>query len=168
MKLTIAHSGGSTKDHITFEVKLMFKRILTTTLLLAAATAQAATPGFDSQELANRWTTAYNEHNPAKLAELYDENAVVMLHGTLTLKGREAIHDYWVEDFRESNPITTLDVSHTIEGVDMVLVHGNYQVVDRNDGALLGKGRYAHIWLLDENGNWELDRDLWYEPVDPY
>jgi uncharacterized protein (TIGR02246 family) len=134
-------------------------------LLLVATTVNAAIAGFDSQELANRWTTAYNEHNPAKLAELYDENAVVMLHGSLTLKGRQAIHDYWVEDFRESNPITTLTVTNTIEGSDMVLVHGNYEVIDRNDGTLLGQGRYAHIWLLDEAGNWELDRDLWYEPA---
>jgi len=34
----------------------------------------------------------------------------------------------------------------------------------RADGTVLGQGRYAHIWLLDENGNWELDRDLWSEP----
>lgn len=146
----------------------MYKRFTTIGLMLCSLAVQAATPGFDSQELANRWTTAYNEHNPAALSELYDENAVVMLHGSLTLKGRQAIHDYWVEDFRESNPITTLSVSHTIEGKDMILVHGDYQVVDRNDGALLGKGRYAHIWLLDGNGEWVLDRDLWYEPVEPY
>lgn len=142
----------------------MLKRLLPASLLLGTIAVHAATPGFDSQELADRWSLAYNEHNPAKLAELYDENAVVMLHGSLTLKGRQAIHDYWVEDFRESNPITTLTVTNTIEGVDMILVHGNYQVVDRNDGTALGQGRYAHIWLLDENGNWELDRDLWYEP----
>lgn len=146
----------------------MLKRLMTTGLLLSALAAHAATPGFDSQALADRWSTAYNEHNPATLSELYEENAVVMLHGSLTLKGRQAIHDYWVQDFRESNPITTLKVSHTIEGTDMILVHGNYQVVDRNDGTLLGEGRYAHIWLLDEAGEWKLDRDLWYEPVDPY
>src|SRR5690554_4420484 len=108
-----AHHPGSQSGSIQEEM-IMLKRLMPASLLLGAFAVQAATPGFDSQELANRWTTAYNEHNPAALAELYDENAVVMLHGSLTLKGRQAIHDYWVEDFRESNPITTLDVSHTI------------------------------------------------------
>jgi hypothetical protein len=28
----------------------------------------------------------------------------------------------------------------------MVLVHGNYEVVDRTDGAEVGLGRFAHIW----------------------
>lgn len=145
------------------------KKLLLACTIAAALTAglAGAASGVDPQELANRWTTAYNAHNPAELAALYDEAAVLMLHGSLTLHGRQDIHDYWVDDFRESNPITTLTVSHAIEGTDMVLVHGNYQVIERNDGTLLGQGRYAHIWLLKE-GEWVLDRDLWYEPFEPY
>ena len=92
----------------------------------------------------------------------------MMLHGSLTLRGRQAIREYWVDDFREGNPLTTLSVTHTIKGIDMMLVHGNYQVIDRNDGTLLGQGRYAHIWLQHANGNWVLDRDLWNEPFEPY
>ena len=140
----------------------LFAVLLTCGVGICSGLHAAETP--DAQELANLWTLAYNAHDPARLSELYDENAVLMLHGTLTLKGRQAIHDYWVDDFRESNPITTLTVSQEIEGSDMKLVHGNYQVIDRNDGTLLGHGRYAHIWLKDEKGNWELDRDLWYQP----
>lgn len=129
-----------------------------------ATAAEAVAP----QELADRWTQAYNAHNPAALAELYDENAVVMLHGNLLLRGRQAIHDYWVDDFREGNPITTLSVTHTVAGASMMLVHGDYHVIDRNDGVLLGKGRFAHIWLRDGNGEWLLDRDMWNEPFEPY
>jgi uncharacterized protein (TIGR02246 family) len=140
------------------------KLLLLATLLspLAATAAEELTP----QDLADQWTQAYNAHNPAGLAELYDENAVLMLHGALTLRGRQAIHDYWVDDFREGNPITTLTVTQVVEGADMMLVHGNYQVIERNDGTLLGQGRYAHIWLLNSDGTWMLDRDLWVEPND--
>lgn len=146
----------------------MFKpRLLLLAALLAPLAANAA-EDVTPQDLADRWTEAYNAHNPAGLADLYDPNAVMMLHGALTLRGRQAIHDYWVEDFREGNPITTLTVSNVVEGVDMMLVHGNYQVIERNDGTLLGQGRYAHIWLLDADGNWMLDRDLWNEPVQAY
>jgi hypothetical protein len=45
----------------------------------------------------------------------------------------------------------------------MILVHGNYEVVDRADGSKVGLGRFAHIWTADRNGTWRLDRDLWFE-----
>ena len=44
----------------------------------------------------------------------------------------------------------------------MVLVHGNYEVIRRSDGMAIGGGRYAHIWL-EEDGEWQLDRDLWLQ-----
>jgi hypothetical protein len=37
-------------------------------------------------------------------------------------------------------------VTHVLQGVDMVLVNGNYEVVDRTDGTKVGLGRFAHIW----------------------
>jgi hypothetical protein len=47
----------------------------------------------------------------------------------------------------------------------MILVHGNYQVVNRTDGTILGAGRFAHIWVGNRRlqSEWRLDRDLWYE-----
>ena|SRR5690606_37035692 len=148
---------------------LKFNKNLLVCLLGAMALGSVeAAQDVTAQDLADNWTLAYNAHDPARLSELYAGDAVLMLHGSLTLRGRQAIHDYWVEDFRESNPITTLTVTHAVEGIDMMLVHGNYQVIERNDGTLLGQGRYAHIWLQDGNGNWQLDRDMWHEPFEPY
>ncbi|MGV3593392.1 MAG: YybH family protein [Gammaproteobacteria bacterium] len=144
-------------------------KLITVFIALSIASLGAnAADEIDPQELADQWTAAYNAHNPAALAELYEENAIMMLHGDLVLRGRDAIHDYWVDDFREGNPLTTLTVTHTVQGVEMMLVHGDYHVVDRNDGILLGRGRFAHIWLRDGNGEWLLDRDLWNEPFQPY
>jgi ketosteroid isomerase-like protein len=143
-------------------------KIVSLLILVLGCNLTLAADNPDPQELADSWSLAYNAHDPAGLSELYDTNAIMMLHGSLTLRGRQAIHDYWVEDFREGNPITTLAVTHSVEGIDMMLVHGNYQVIERNDGTLLGQGRYAHIWLRDTNGNWMLDRDMWNEPFEPY
>jgi len=122
-----------------------------------------ASVGGDVQMLADKWTAAYNEHNRAALQALYTENSRLMMHGAPTIDGRPDIGDYWAGDFEESNPLTLLTVTHALEGVDMVLVHGNYEVVDRTDGTKVGLGRFAHIWRLDRNGGWLLDRDLWYE-----
>lgn len=143
-------------------------KILLALVLLLGTHAGIAADNPDPQELADRWSLAYNAHDPATLSELYEENAIMMLHGTLTVRGRDGIRNFWVDDFREGNPITTLAVTHSVQGVDMMLVHGNYMVIERNDGTLLGQGRYAHIWLKDANGNWLLDRDMWHGPFNPY
>lgn len=122
----------------------------------------------DHQQLADQWIMAYNDHNPSALSALYTEDAHLMMHGGDTIKGREAIGDFWAQDFTEDNPITTLQVTHAMEGTDMVLVHGNYQVINRNTGILLGQGRFAHMWTLNDDGEWLLDRDLWNEPFEAY
>jgi ketosteroid isomerase-like protein len=119
------------------------------------------------QQLAARWTGAYNQHDRAALQALYTNDARLMMHGAPTVAGRTAIGDFWAQDFGESDPLTLLKVTHALQGVDMVLVHGNYEVVDRTDGTKVGLGRFAHIWTAAPNGGWLLDRDLWYERSEP-
>jgi uncharacterized protein (TIGR02246 family) len=117
----------------------------------------------DAQALADRWAKAYNAHDQAALESVYTEDAVLYLHGSPMIKGKEKIGNFWAEDFKKENPITNLQVTNFVEGVDMILVHGNYQVVDEEAGVTLGHGRFAHIWH-EENGSWKLDRDLWNQP----
>jgi uncharacterized protein (TIGR02246 family) len=118
-------------------------------------------------ELAARWTGAYNRHDRAALQALYTNDARLMMHGAPTIAGRAAIGEFWAQDFGESNPLTLLKVTHALQGIDMVLVHGNYEVVDRTDGTKVGLGRFAHIWTAAPDGGWLLDRDLWYERSEP-
>jgi uncharacterized protein (TIGR02246 family) len=117
----------------------------------------------DVQMLADRWVQAYNNHDRGALAALYEPDAALMMHGGPTISGRRAIGDFWAEDFQEDNPLTVLTVTHAVDGVDMILVHGNYDVLSRDDGAQLAMGRFAHIWFRAANGDWLLDRDLWIE-----
>ncbi|MGD8325194.1 MAG: nuclear transport factor 2 family protein [Gammaproteobacteria bacterium] len=122
------------------------------------ATASAS----EVQTLANDWVEAYNNHDRAALAALYEDDAALMMHGGPSIGGRRSIGDFWAQDFQEGNPLTLLTVTHAVDGIDMVLVHGNYEVVGRADGMTLGAGRFAHIWF-EENGEWRLDRDLWVQ-----
>jgi hypothetical protein len=50
----------------------------------------------------------------------------------------------------------------------MVLVHGNYEVVSRDNGSTLGFGRLAQFWFLNVSGDWKLDRDFWVERSEPF
>jgi uncharacterized protein (TIGR02246 family) len=114
------------------------------------------------QALADKWVAAYNQHDRRTLEALYSADARLMLHGAPTYVGRANIGAFWAQDFQAMNPLTLLNVTHAVDGVDMVLVHGNYEVVDRDDGTKVGYGRFAHIWTADGNGGWVLDRDLWF------
>ncbi len=136
-------------------------------LCLAALQATAQEEP-DAQRLANDWTAAYNSHNTAELSGLYSEDAQLMMHGHPTIAGQAAIGAYWAQHFQKENPITTLHVTHPMQGVDMILVHGNYQVINRNSGVMQGQGRFAHLWTLDAKGAWKLDRDLWNQPFEAY
>jgi ketosteroid isomerase-like protein len=115
----------------------------------------------DVQALADKWVKAYNAHDRDALAALYGTNAELMMHGGPTIKGQGPIGEFWALDFEEGNPLTLLTVTHAVDGSDMILVHGNYEVVGRDGGDQLGSGRFAHIWLKDAAGEWKLDRDLW-------
>lgn len=142
--------------------------ILAVTALVILSAPIAANSQENVQLLADKWTAAYNAHDRAALGALYSETAHLMMHGSPTYVGRANIEEFWAEDFEEDNPLTLLTVTHSIDGVDMILVHGNYQVVDRNNGNTLGRGRFAHIWNRNKDGVWLLDRDLWSEPFEPY
>jgi len=132
-----------------------------------SASAQRAT-GADVQELADRWTSAYNKHDRAALGALYTDGARLMMHGATTISGRKSIEDFWAGDFEDSDPLTLLKVTNSVTGSDMLLVHGDYEVVSRKDGSELGGGRFAHLWTRTARSEWRLDRDLWNEPFDPY
>lgn len=136
---------------------------------VAAALALAGLPAavfaqtdVSVQELANRWTAAYNSLDIPALGGLYADDAELYIHLEGRVIGRAAIGDYWAADVQRAHPITVLNVTDSVVDAEMILVHGNYQVLDRNTGVPLGGGRFAHIWVLDEDG-WVLDRDVWVD-----
>lgn len=140
--------------------------VAATAVLALSATGSYAQD--EIQELADQWVAAYNKHDKDALGALYASDAALMMHGGPTIKGRDDIADFWETDFEIGSPLTLLQVTHSIIGVDMMLVHGNYQVIDRDDGTQMGAGRFSHIWMMTDDGEWELDRDLWNEPFEPY
>ena len=136
-------------------------------ILLASSGLSAQAP-VDAQELADRWVAAYNDHDGDALAALYTENAELTAHGAPTLAGRDDIRAFWASDFGEGNPLTLLEVTHTVDGTDTMLVYGAYEVVDSDGGDSLGDGAFVHIWRLGDNGEWRIDRELWFAEVMPY
>lgn len=148
-------------------MKLFSSPVIFLVILLASSGLPAQAP-VDAQELADRWTEAYNDHDGDALAALYTESAELTAHGAPTLTGRDDIRAFWASDFGEGNPLTLLNVTHTIDGTDMMLVHGVYEVVDSDGGGVLGDGAFVHFWRLGDSGEWRIDRELWFDAVLPY
>ena len=136
-------------------------------ILLASSGVPAQSP-VDAQVLADLWTTAYNDHDGEALAALYTEGAELLAYGEQALTGREAIRSFWASDFGEGNPLTLLNVAQTVEGSDMVLFQGEYDVVDRDGGDPLVSGGFIQIWRLSDSGDWRIDRELWFDAMVPY
>jgi uncharacterized protein (TIGR02246 family) len=139
--------------------------IVSATLLSPAVNAQDNAHDSEVAKLANLWTEAYNLRDAERLGALYTEDAHLYNHGRPRTVGRDNIRDFWAADMKENNPMTVLTVTDAVEGVDMTLVHGNYQVLNRQTGVLIGRGRFAHIWIRTETDQWLLDRDLWNQPA---
>lgn len=148
----------------------MIKQIATTGAVAAwlLTVSPIASAQGHVQALADQWAQAYNRHDGMELADLYTEDARLMMHGSATIEGRNDIRDFWISDFEVGNPLTLMTVTHAVDGSDMTLVHGDYRVVDRNDGSQLGFGRFAHLWSRLAGTDWQLDRDLWNQPYEPY
>ena len=136
-------------------------------ILLASSGVPAQSP-VDAQVLADLWTTAYNDHDGEALAALYTEGAELLAYGEQALTGRESIRSFWALDFGEGNPLTLLNVAQTVAGSDMVLVQGEYDVVDRDGGDPLVSGGFVQIWRLNDSGDWRIDRELWFDAMVPY
>ena len=140
-------------------------RTIASSLALGAAMfamPASAQSGPAVQDLADRWTAAYNSVDVPALAELYADDAELYVHNDGRYVGREMISVYWSADMGRANPITFLHVTDSVSDPEMKLVHGNYQVLDRNSGVPLARGRFAHIWVLEDN-EWVLDRDVWVD-----
>lgn len=114
----------------------------------------------DAQALTDMLADALNSSDAGAVAALYRDSAELSEHNAPTLMGRDSIRSYWKADLTRGNLLAVLTVTSTLDGTDMTLVHGTYQMFDRASGADMGSGHFAQIWKLD-GGEWFIDRDIW-------
>ena len=131
---------------------------------LASAGLHAHSPS-DAQALADLWTHAFNSRDVGAVAALYRDDAELSQHNALTLVGRDDIRAHWKTDLAHGNLLALLTVTSTLDGIDMTLVHGTYELMDRASGAAMDAGHFAQIWRLDGD-QWRIDRDVWSDDAE--
>jgi ketosteroid isomerase-like protein len=115
-------------------------------IVISLSTSTFVSAQSEVQGLADKWSAAYNAFDGEALGNLYTENAHLYEHGSAMRIGRDVIRAYWENDFGIESPMTILSVTHSVLGVDMMLVRGDYQVIDRVTKGTLVEGKFTQIW----------------------
>src|SRR5689334_8180003 len=135
-----------------------------------AAAAPAAPAGQVSaadikavRDLNASWFAHYNAHHPDSLAALYAEDAVLMMPGQPTIRGRDAIKTAYAKDIADmvkygysNNQGKNSEV--TVSG-DIGWESNTFTVTDKT-GKRIDAGKYVTVFGR-KDGKWVIVRDIW-------
>lgn len=112
-----------------------------------------------ADRLESAWTTAYNAGDAAKLAALYDKDAILSTRPDGNVEGKDAIEFFWKMDFGGNKPTTKLDMTDAYMAGDLAHLEGQYEV---NDQGKITKGHYVQLWM-QEGDDWRIHREVWWQ-----
>ena len=111
-----------------------------------------------AEGLTTLWTTAYNNGDGKALGQLYAQDAVLSSVQDGTFDGRTAIEAFWVRDFSNTKPSSTLTLTDVYLSGELAHLEGQYKV---SDAGTITEGRYTQLWMRDGNA-WRIHRELWW------
>jgi uncharacterized protein (TIGR02246 family) len=130
---------------------------------IASSAADSAKDLAALQAVDQSWAKAYNSGNADAVANLYDEQAVLLPPGSPAVNGRTAIKAFFTKDTAESQKA---GVAFTLGpkpagGVsgDMGWQSGTYAVKDKA-GKVVETGKYLSV-STKKDGKWLYVRDTW-------
>ena len=126
-------------------------------LVAACGATGSVSPGV-SPELKHSWEVNFNRGDAAAVAALYAPDAQLVMSGSETAKGPEAIRAA-VETLMKTGAKVHIDTSQNVGAGDIAYVFGTYSVLDREGGKDIEQGTYVEVWRqLD--GAWKLSLDV--------
>jgi len=130
---------------------------------MKASAADAAKEVAALQAVDRTWEKSYNAGDVDAVANLYDENAVLLPPGAPAVHGRPAIKAFFAKDTAESHKAGisfSLDAKPAggVSG-DMGWQSGTYAVKDKA-GKVVETGKYLSI-STKKQGKWLYVRDTW-------
>jgi uncharacterized protein (TIGR02246 family) len=126
-------------------------------VLAACAAPGSVSPGV-SPELKHSWEVNFNRGDAAAVAALYAPDAELVMSGSETAKGVEAIRAA-VEAMIKSGAKVHIDASQNIGAGDIAYVYGTYAVVDHEGGMVTERGSYVEVWRR-QAGAWRITLDV--------
>jgi uncharacterized protein (TIGR02246 family) len=141
--------------------------ILAAALALYGCSTQPKTdPKADKEaveKIRDTFTEAFNANDPAKVAGIYSENAVMMNNGQPTAQGRAAIAEWNKMVFDQFKGKITLNPQNTKVSGDLAFDEGTFATVMTpkagNGPSITDEGRYVVILQREKDG-WKVIEDI--------
>jgi uncharacterized protein (TIGR02246 family) len=125
--------------------------------LAACGTREIASPGV-APELKHSWEVSFNKGDADAVANLYSDQAVLVMSGSKPVEGRDGIHKT-VGDMIKSGVKVQIGSAQNVGSGDLAYVYGPYSVLDHEGGREVEKGTYVEIWHR-RAGTWQIDLDV--------
>jgi ketosteroid isomerase-like protein len=110
-----------------------------------------------AESLTEAWTKAYNAGDAKALVALYDQDAVLSTVQEGSFSDPAAIEAYWVRDFGDARPSSTLTLTDVYLSGELAHLEGEYRVADQGT---VTEGRFVQLWMRDGD-TWRVHREMW-------
>ena len=127
-------------------------------MTLGACGARGSVSPGVSPELKHSWEVNFNRGDAAAVAALYAPDAQLVMSGSETARGPEAIRAV-VAAMIQSGVKVHIDSSQNVGAGDIAYVFGTYSVQDHEGGKEVERGSYVEVWRR-EDGAWKISLDV--------
>jgi uncharacterized protein (TIGR02246 family) len=127
------------------------------TALLAACSQPITQPGVPP-ELKHSWEVAFNRGDAAAVANLYAEDAQLVMPGSPPVRGKAAIRAA-VEVMIKTGSKVRIGAEQNRGSGSLAYVSGPYSVFDHEGGHVVESGSYVEVWSRHD-GKWLIDLDV--------
>ena len=138
---------------------------------IARHRATGTTAGDESaiRDLNASWFRIYNTHDAAALAALYADDAVLMMPGAPTVRGRDAIKAAYEKDMavmaKAGNMNNEGSDSEISASGDLAYESNTFTITDKA-GKKIDSGKYVTVFAR-KDGKWMIVRDIWNSDAGP-
>lgn len=110
--------------------------------------------------LIKAFADAFNKGDADAIANIYSEDAQLLVPDASTIRGRSAIADFWADGIRDATDgkLKADDVQPL--GPDAALVIGTYSEKLRAPPSTVEAGKYVMLWRKI-GGEWKITIDIW-------
>ena len=106
-----------------------------------------------------RFMNAFKENDSVEVANCFMKNGVIMMDGSPSIEGREAITHFFSQVMANGVKKYELETKNIWGDSSILVEEGIYKLTDKEKKEM-GKGKYIVLWK-QESGNWKMFRDIW-------
>lgn len=110
-----------------------------------------------------RWSEAFNRGDPAAVAALYTDDAILMPPDRDIIRGQQGVQDFWHDAIQAGLKDPFFTIVDVQASGDTAYEIGTFSltVPTKDQGPKVLSGKYVVVWQRQANGAWKLHVDIW-------